>query len=659
LTVTEAPGRAARVPLPRTGASRGRSAAASDLALDLVVIAFATWTVVFHVCVALRIGATPAVAAWVIAAAACGWLAVGSRARSSPVEPAASRGGVVAPAAAGIAAVVAALLFAFGSLPWIVVWAAWTVAAACAVAAPRTRRGFTGATTRWETVVVAAWALGLAVLSLFVLAPDGDDGFYGHIAAWVAQHGSFPVRDVLYSNEVLPSLYYPPVSSWEGFVGALAHVTSIRAPDVLYFAAPPAVMALAVLALWRLLRRWAVWAPALALSVGLTFLLLDSERHQMIGAFFGARMWQGKGIFLAVAVPLMLALLHEYASRPSRRALWMLAAMGTAAVGLSTTAIFVVPVIAAAAMAVIAPRAPATAARGFAAAAAYPIAAAVVTLAVGGRTPDDYTDSSVVAGNLAHSAIGSGWPAFVALGAALAGPLFVPRAVAARMAAAIALAVAVLLAPPAPELIFHLTGLGRVLWRLEWALPLAALVGAVATGLLPSRLPAPVRALPALALAGLLVVIGQPVTSLGGVVITHHPVWKVDPAGLAVADRVLDHSRNGDVVLAPPGASEALAKISGAVTPVNVRAFYTDGLRDEPGGYFRERTLLASFATTGLVPPEGRRLRTTDIRAALRYLDVDIACVPSSNSASLRLLARLGSSDRFGAGGLTCGRLRQ
>ena len=65
------------------------------------------------------------------------------------------------------------------------------------------------------------------------------------------------------------------------------------------------------------------------------------------GSFWLARMWQGKVIFVAVLVPLLLALLLEHAERPSRRGVVLLVAAGVAAVGLTTTAMFVVPVLAA------------------------------------------------------------------------------------------------------------------------------------------------------------------------------------------------------------------------------------------------------------------------------------------------------------------------
>jgi hypothetical protein len=94
-----------------------------------------------------------------------------------------------------------------------------------------------------------------------------------------------------------------------------------------------------------------------------------------VGRFFVIRLWQGKAVFVAVLVPILFVFLHEYAERPTRRLLLLLAASGVAGVGLTTTAIFVVPVIACGSLLGLAFRAPRRAAAGFAALVAYPVLA--------------------------------------------------------------------------------------------------------------------------------------------------------------------------------------------------------------------------------------------------------------------------------------------
>ena len=151
----------------------------------------------------------------------------------------------------------------------------------------------------------------------------------------------------------------------------------------------PLATVLAVLALWRLLRVWEVPMPALALSTALVFLLVAAcDERRTVGEFFVTRLWQGKAVFVAVLVPLLFALLCSYAEQPARRTLVLLFAAGVAAVGLTTSAIFVVPVIAADVWRRSRSARRARAAAAFLAVAGYPAFAGVVSLAIGARNPD-------------------------------------------------------------------------------------------------------------------------------------------------------------------------------------------------------------------------------------------------------------------------------
>ena len=94
--------------------------------------------------------------------------------------------------------------------------------------------------------------------------------------------------------------------------------------------------------------------------------------------------------------------------------------------------------------------------------------------------PDLYVDADVVAGDLVHLTLYRGTVAFVAVAAILIAPALIPRTLAARMTAATVLLVGLLYTPGVPLAIFHATDLGRVLWRLMWAIPVAALVGTLA-----------------------------------------------------------------------------------------------------------------------------------------------------------------------------------
>jgi hypothetical protein len=368
-------------------------------------------------------------------------------------------------------------------------------------------------------------------------------------------------------------------------------------------------------------------------------------------------MWQGKVLFLCVAVPLLLTLLLAQWRHPTRRRLLQLSCTGAAGVGLTPTAIFVVPVIAAGCLASWARRAPRRAAMAFAATAAYPLAAGATTLALGGRNPDVYVAAEVTSRSLLELVLGTGTLALLAVAAVASAALLVPRPDAGRMVASTALLVAALLAPGVPLLIFDVTGLGQVLWRLVWAVPVAALIG-VLVSVAAARIRQPaLRALPAVAALAALALAGQGVwSSFEDVRVAGRPAWKLDPAVLSEARRVLGYARPSDTVLAPDEVSSTMLVISGTVTAVSPRWFFIRGLRDVPDGRFHLRWALSRFSG-GLPAVNGvpaLQRRPAAVRRALRLCSVDVACVPRRDGEARRLVSAAGYGRPLTTPSLTC-----
>lgn len=213
-----------------------------------------------------------------------------------------------------------------------------------------------------------AWATALAVLSTFTLWPNPDDLYYVNLSQWVVDHGTFPLRDTIFSDLVFPMASWPPVASYDAMIGTLARLSGVHAASVVYLFVPPVATFLSVLALWRLLRAWQVKAVGVALSLGLVFLLFDGgPGYAAPGNLFLIRLWQGKVILLCLMVPLLLVYALRYVERPTRAHAWWLFAGGVAAVGLSTSAMFLVPLVALAGAAPLAVRRPGRALLGFAA----------------------------------------------------------------------------------------------------------------------------------------------------------------------------------------------------------------------------------------------------------------------------------------------------
>ena len=617
-----------------------RLAWASDRMLDAVVLVLAAWTAIYHVCLVLGLGVVWAAVVMIAVLWPCLRLVGGERAadvgdaRVVAVLPLRAIAAVVSLGVAG------ALLFVFTDVPWVLNWLPLGAAAVAAVVLTWRRSERSERLERsWaEAPVAIAWAIGLAVLSLYLARSDGDDTHYVHVASWVAANHEFPLRDVLFTDQQLPAIFFPPLSSWEALVGTVAAATRLAAPDLVYYVVPPVGSVLAVMATWRLLRHWAVPMVAVALSVAMVFLLWDAVRHRTLGNLFVGRMWHGKVLFLTVLVPVLFVLLGQYAERPTRQALIRLGAAGTAGVGLTITGVFLVPVIAAGCMAPLALRAPRRAAIGFAATAAYPVGAALVSVLVGARNAEDYEGEDMAPRWLLELALSNDAIATVALTAILAGPMLIRRARATEMTASTALLVVCLFAPTVPLLILEATGLGRVLRRLTWAVPIGALLGVVAVAAAaPIRQPL-LRLAPAALLCAAFVASGQPVWSTYQGT-SSRPMWKRWPGTVRASEQILRVARPGDVILAPDPVSDTLLVMSGRVTVVSPRPFYTIGLIGVPGAQVRERLTLLAFANEGLGRLEAnepwmRKLPTRTVEPpavvrALRAVKADLACVAS------------------------------
>jgi len=639
----------------------------SDNLLDFGVLAFAAWTVVYHVCLLLRIGTRWATVAAAVALVASGWF-IARRSTPAPVdepvEPASGTGRpgrvralVALQVGAGLTA---AALFAFTGTRWSAISLLWLLAAGAGFAFtyvrpdPGARVAESPLQARLGAAAAMLWAAALAGLSLLLVRSAWDDTYYVRLSAWIAEHGVFPIRDTLFSDQVYEAVFYPPLSSYEAAVGTVARVTGLAVPDLVYYVVPPVVSVLGVLAVWRLLRTWRTPITPVALSVAMTFLLIDAPTHRAFGNTILSRNWHGKVILLAVLVPLLFVLIQRYLERPAWQGLLLLAAVGTAGVGLTSTGVFLVPVVAAACFVPAAIRSTRQSVAGLVATTAYPLGAGLATLVVGQRNAaaEEYSPGP---GTLTESVLGGGVIAFVGLVAILIAPGLISLRLPARMTAATAFLVGFLLVPPVMEAAFDVTGLTRLFWRLLWAIPVAALVGVLAVGL-SARAPSPVlKVLTAALLFATLVAGGALLSSEPGIDIASRPTWKRPPESVAQARWILPNARPGDVVLAPGETSRTIAVMSGDVYPVAARVFYTLGLRG-PATHDQARVLLQAFADTGLkgsIPRQRRPPEAEEVVRALDLVGVDLACVVDEVKTRAILL-EAGYSPVEGDGSVIC-----
>ena len=325
----------------------GRIARASDTLLAFCVLAFAVWTLAYHACLVLGLGSVWALVALAAGLVPCGRLSARHEAGCAPAPGAGRRtpdalaptssGGraPLALAALGLALAAAAMLAFAADLPWPLRWAPWPAAAIAALLAGargpllvRPDAG-AGAALAWAGAgagAALAWAAGLAALALLLVKPNADDAYYLRQAAWVGEHGRFPLGDTLHSHDVLPAAFSPPLPSFEGLVGTLAGAAGVSAPALAHLVVAPLAVrarrARAVAAAARVGgpdgRGRAERGARVPAVRGRAAARPRRGRRPHAGDFFVARLWQGKVILVAVLVPLLFALLHGYAARPSR-----------------------------------------------------------------------------------------------------------------------------------------------------------------------------------------------------------------------------------------------------------------------------------------------------------------------------------------------------
>jgi hypothetical protein len=456
----------------------------------------------------------------------------------------------------------------------------------------------------------SVWAVGavLAYLSLRTVRLDADDVFYVNKAVYVAETGRIPLRDTIYSDQVLPALRgagTAPVQSIEVLQGAVAHLLGISAGTVVYLVTPAVMSFLAVWALWRLARSWSAVRALVAFAIATTYLLWGVKSGYGLGAFWIGRIWQGKVIFVCFAVPLLYLALTRWARLGRRYDAAMMFAVGAVAVGLTSTATLVVPPIAAgAAVMLLLCRRP----RWYMPllAAAYPIASGVVVALVA-ASGGQFGAVSFSSFEAFHNVVGDGLWGALGVFALLLAPWAV-RPGGARMTAAAGSVVAVAaMAPGVPRLVNDVTGAGPILYRLMWMAVLPVLVGVLATAPLPAPRfgPAVRRTVAVVVPAGLavLLVVGGQLVWSRTTTLEDGPRWKFLTGQLAAARWVADSYDGSGPVLAPWRLMRALALTTTRIHSVDPRAFYLDAIDESPAAHAARLRLSASMRNGNTRPP--------------------------------------------------------
>lgn len=601
-------------------------ATASNRATDALVVALGAWTLV---CVAVVFaGGSARALSWATIATAAvlagAWLVVrrgGAEAavpgEREPGEDARSQLRI-----AGAVGVAVTLVAAVTTGSEVATWIAATATLALGVASGRgpVAAGGPIQVTRGGAALVLGLAVAGALFPLFVHRPDLDDAYYLRVARLVATWDPRPLfaSDPLFEGDGLPllvSIYR--FNDYELLAGLVAGWTGLAPIEASHWVLP-AVFGLFAAPAWARLTRLLFPERWMVPLVGtLAVLALTAETHRWYGNFAFVRLQQGKAAFLIVLLPLVCAYAIEHARGDGRRTWSKLALAQVASVGLTATAIWIVPAVAGLSMlgAMRWTRASiARLARGIAAS-AWPIAVGLYARAdassqlTGLVLPGGDLERPAGVSALRHAwdlVVGTGPFALLALAALCGAWTLAERAMARRWLAALPLgALLVFLNPWTAELVLeHVTG-EITYFRSFWIVPLPLAIAVLLAG--PATWPGlPRRAAPLLGagLTGLALAL-LPAVHAPTVENRARVEWlglKVEPDAWRAARRLRELSPPGATTLAPEAVTTWLGALPGAPATPIPRPVYLVYAR----GRLPEAEIRRRWGLAGVLNVEGR-----------------------------------------------------
>lgn len=603
-------------------------------------VGFALWTLCVHA-VGLAGGAlSHLVVAFAITAGALGagiWkagLATDWTGAANSAEPA-------APRAKEVVAIALAALAAGAALATdapIARWALWLFALGLAAGTVKRRPLPAEATPAGNGRSEAAlWGLGIAcaVYALAVHRPDADDAFYVNLAVAAIDHPELPLlaRDTLHGRFDLPIHYATyRLHGFELANAAVAWITGLPAIRVFHVVTAAAAALCVPLAHAALLRRllpqhW--WLATLAVVV---VLAAPGETHRWYGNFAFVRMWQGKGVFLFVFLPLVQLAALRFAQRPDGPRFAMLAATQIAALGCTSTALWAAPVASLVAMSAALPLRLASArtlAIG-ALASGYLIAAGLLLKSgVAASIPElaESFDPGVQLAGAFTTAFGEHrLYAFALVSLFLAWAATPPDGLARRFAIAAPLATGLVLFNPFLDAFVRANVTGPSYWRAVWALPAPLLMAFVLVA--PLRFADRLGPRPARALAGLAIAVFAIAVPRFHGFAAENAAW-LDAPGLKVGamhrwavavNEIAPRKR----VVAPPPVATWIPTAHDHAYPMAVRV-YLKPLREKIGELaFRDRYVMTQFVdgNAGFHPREAQIFER-----GLDLYDVQAVCI--------------------------------
>jgi hypothetical protein len=554
----------------------------SERICDWLVLGLAAWTLVcnavvflsgdLHALLGASLGAGLLLAAGGLLLRRLGGQMIGSaRPADAPPAPAGQRPRAVV-LVGGLAVALALAAGALATRDVQLLWALCVVYFAAALGLCWPRRDESGGSpirsAPWER---ALWTLaaGAALLPLLAHRRSLDDAGYVNFAVGAIDFPELPLLhfDTLHGIPGMPIIL--PVyqsTSYELLGAVVAVVSGLSAIQAMHWILPAVFGPFVVLAYARLMRQLSPDAWIWSLAAALAILVFVAEGTEFYGNFSFLRLQQGKCVFLSVLAPLLIVYSVRFADAPSLRRWTLLGAAQIAAMGLTSTAIWVGPALVGLGLASrVAPslQGVRTLALGLAAS-AYVLAVGLALRGGSGAAVEGFGEFETVAELFAFSwryMLGSGAVAFASLVAVLCAWVFCRDPISRRICIVLPLGVLLFLLNPHVALLLaeNVTG-PPTFYRVLWVLPIPAFLALVLTaplGLEHPRAPFAARlGLSALATAAFVVLAPE----LHALSPRNYVRWeplglKVPPAEYRVAEQLSARVPQGSWILAPEPVS--------------------------------------------------------------------------------------------------------
>jgi Family of unknown function (DUF6077) len=201
-----------------------------------------------------------------------------------------------------------------------------------------------------ELLALHMLALFCALFTLCSYRPRSDDTLYLHLAVSVVDYPQLPLLSTLTLHglpyaALTPQAMFPPyrVHSFELLGGVLSRLTGLPAAAVIHLGIATFFSWVLPFASGRLLRILFPRKYLLALFVLISFYVIEGTASRGYANHALVRMFNGKSVLLSVALPLICAYALRFAARPTAWRFALLALCQVAAVGLSSTALWLAP----------------------------------------------------------------------------------------------------------------------------------------------------------------------------------------------------------------------------------------------------------------------------------------------------------------------------